>query len=325
MFTFYGTVHGDYMMGVDLFDALEGSVVLCQPPSPIHIASDCRSSSKLPVIAVSQELSSSVSQTHYSVLLKSSGQLRGLVHEPHVDMSVKPGQHIFWHLPLATREPIERELDRMLKTGVIEKVESSPWISNIVTARKKDGTVRLCINMTSANQALVRERQPLPTMEEPTAMVTGCSVFSKLDLLKVYFRLELNTDVRYLTAFVLHVGLFQFKTVVFGMSTGPSAFQSVIHKILEVCTNTLDDFLEFGRGMANHEVRLHDVLQLLMQFNATVRVDECVIGKPGVEFNGHRVSAAGVRPLRSNVEAIMEMPVPSAQRGLTRLLCTTAY
>jgi hypothetical protein len=71
----------------------------------------------------------------------------------------------------------------MLKMGVIEKVESSPWISNIVKARKKDETVRFRINMMSANQALVPERHPSPTMEELTAKVAGCSVFSKLGLL----------------------------------------------------------------------------------------------------------------------------------------------
>ena len=67
------------------------------------------------------------------------------------------------------------------------------------------------------------------------------------------------------------------------------------------------------------------MLQRLVQFNATVRVDKRVIGKPEVDFNGHHISAAGVHPLRSNVEAIMEMPVPSDQHGLTRFLCTTAY
>ena len=81
------------------------------------------------------------------------------------------------------REPIAKEIDRLLSTGVIERIESSPWISNVVTARKKDGGVRLCVNMTAANRALIPERFPLPTMEELTAKVAGCTVFSKLDLL----------------------------------------------------------------------------------------------------------------------------------------------
>ena len=244
------------------------------------------------------------------------------MHKPHVDMSVKPVQHKFWHPPLATREPIERELDRMLKTDVIEKVESSPWISNIVTARKKDGTVRLCINMTSANQALVPERHPLPTMEELTAKVAGCTVFSKLDLLWGYTQLELHSSHR------VRVTRWRVPVQDSRIWYVDRTISIPVHKILDLtgCTNILDDILVFGRDMADHDIRLHDVLQRLVQFNATVRVDKCVIGKPEVEFNGHRVSAAaGVCPLSSNVEAIMEMPVPSDQRDLTWFSCTTAY
>ena len=223
---------------------------------------------------------------------------------------------------------ISDELKRMLETGVIERIESSPWISNIVTARKKDGGVRICVNMTAANQALIPERHPLPTMEELTAKVAGCTVFSKLDLLWGYTQLELDPEVRYLTAFVTHDGVFQFRTVVFGMSTGPSAFQSVIRKILdglEGCTNILDDILVYGFGTVDHDNKLRKVLERLSRYNATVRADKCVIGQPEVEFNGHRVSAEGVRPLQSNVDAILNMPVPTDQRQLTRFLCTSAY
>ena len=112
------------------------------------------------------------------------------------------------------------------------------------------------------------------------------------------------------------------------MSTGPSAFQSVIRKLLDGlsgCTNILDDILVYGRDMAEHDNRLRRVLQRLAKYNATVRVDKCVLAKPEVNFNGHRVSTAGVRPLQFNVDAIVQMPVPADQRQLLRFMCTSAY
>ena len=77
--------------------------------------------------------------------------------------------------------------------------------------------------------------------------------------------------------------------------------------------------------MPEHDVRLRQVLQRLADCNATLRVDKCVLGKPEVDFNGHRVSAAGVGPLQSNVDAIVKMPVPTDQRQILRFMCTSAY
>ena len=156
-FRFFITVQGDSLMGVDLFDALGGAVTL----GSTDIG---RQPSSSAVAAVSSDVISSTwpptsrSLTQFPVLLKSSGQFRGFVHKPRVDPSVKPVQQKFWHPPLAMKEPIAKEIDRLLSAGVIEQIEPSPWISNIEMARKKDGGVRLCINMTADNQALIPER-----------------------------------------------------------------------------------------------------------------------------------------------------------------------
>jgi hypothetical protein len=310
-FRFYITQQGDSMLGVDLFDKLHGVVLLEGVEVNATTTSEC-------TVLLSQ----------FPSLIKSSGRLRGFIHKPHVDLSVPPVQARFYHQPLAMRAPISAEIKRMLDADVIERIESSPWISNIVTAIKRDGGVRVCVNMSAPNKALIPECFPLPTMEELTSKVAGSTVFSKLDLLWGYTQLELDRSVRDLTAFVCHDGVFRFKTVVFGMSTGPSAFQAVIRKMLEGlegCENILDDILIHGNGMKEHDDRLRCVLRRLVKYNATVRVDKCVVGKSEVDFNGHRVSAEGVRPLQSNVDAILKMPVPTDQKHLTRFLCTAGY
>ena len=79
------------------------------------------------------------------------------------------------------REPVEREIRRMEQEGVIEKIDASPWISNLVPARKKDGSVRVCVNLSAANKALIVDKYPLPTMEEMTSQLAGNTVFSKID------------------------------------------------------------------------------------------------------------------------------------------------
>ena len=320
-FPFYVTERGSSMMGVDLFDALGGTVHVGddQIVSTSHIGKS--------ISAVVSERSS-VHLDDYPVLLKASGKLKGFVHRPMINSSVLPVQQKFWHLPLALREPVSQELRRMEADGVIERIDASPWTSNIVTAKKRDGSLRLCVNLTEVNKALIPERYPLPTMDELTEHLYGCTVFSKIDLLWGYLQLPLAEDRRYLTAFITHDGVWQFRSLPFGLASGPSAFQQVIRKILhglDGCTNILDDILVYGRTVAEHDERLRRVLDRLVKYNATIRRDKCVIGVAEVDFNGHHLSASGVQPLLSNVEAIQKMPAPVDQKQLLRFVCTASY
>jgi hypothetical protein len=305
------------MMGVDLFDAVGGSLQL----------GDNRiiSTTSAGVASIS---SSSVSLEQFPALTAGLGRLRGFVHRPQIDASIQPVQQRFYHQPLALRQPISDELRRMERDGVIEKIDSSPWISNLVVARKKNNQIRVCTNLSAVNKALIPARFPLPTMEELTARLAGSTVFSKIDLRWGYTQLELAEECRYLTAFVSHDGVYQWRSLPFGLATGPSAFQQVVRSMLEGlegCVNILDDILVYAADMDEHDKRLRLVSTRLQKYGATVRVDKCAIGVPEVEFNGHLLSAAGIRPLTSNVEAILRLPVPGNQRQLLRFLCTATY
>ena len=309
-FTFYVTAKGDSVLGVDLFDALGGTVQLSdislvsraavgvvtslspplpsppavpprpssssssptQPPSSTRLSPLSTSPPQLPPPPVPPRSSSSpllltsslssVTLADYPALTKGLGRLRGFIHRPKVDPSVRPVQQRFYHQPLSLRQPISDELRRMEQDGVIERISSSVWISNIVVARKKCGGVRLCVNLSAVNKALIPERYPLPTMEELTEKVAGCTVFSKIDLAWGYMQLELAESCRYLTAFVTHDGVYQWRSLPFGLASGPSAFHQVIRLILENlegCANILDDILVCGRDVEEHDRRLRAV------------------------------------------------------------------
>jgi hypothetical protein len=104
----------------------------------------------------------------------------------------------------------------MQRDGVIERIDSSVWMSDIVVARKKCGGIRICTNLSDVNKAVVPERYSLPTLEELTELtekMAGCTVFSKIDLAWCYMQLELAEDCRYLTAFVTHEGVFQWRSL----------------------------------------------------------------------------------------------------------------
>ena len=211
---------------------------------------------------------------------------------------------------------------------VIERTDASAWLSNIVTAKKRDGSLRMCVNLTDVNTAIIPDSFPLPTMDELTAKVAGSTVFSKLDLLWGYLQLKLAEDSRYLTAFITHVGIYRYKSLAFGLSSGPSAFQKVVRKILEGldgCESILDNILVHAPTMDEHDRRLRLVLQRLSDHNATIRRDKCILGASSVEFNGHTISAAGCLPLSSNVDAIQRFLAPENQQQLLRFVAMANY
>ncbi len=169
---FFVTTCGRSIMGVDLFDAFRGTVML----GDWHIISQSAVADDVfPVV----NTVTTVSLDDYPVLLKTSGMLKGFIHKPHIDPAVRPTQQKFWHPPLAMRAPIEAELRRMEAAGVLERIDASPWTSNILTARKKDGGIRICANLTAVNKALIPERYPLPTMAELTERLAGSRFSAK--------------------------------------------------------------------------------------------------------------------------------------------------
>lgn len=319
-FTFYVTAKGDSVMGVDLFDSLGGSIQLGETSlvsRPIAVMMSSTSTSI-----------SSISLADYPMLTSGFGRLKGFIHRPHIDQSVRPVHQRFYHQPLALRQPISDELRRMERDGVIERIDASVWTSNIVVAHKKGGGVRVCVNLSDVNKALVPQRYPLPTWPELTERIAGSTVFSKLDLAWGYLQLELAEECRYITAFVSHEGVYQWRSLPFGLATGPAAFQQVVRTMLDGlpgCANILDDIIVFGRDTVEHDKHLHGVLERLVKYGATIRAEKCALAQTEVDFNGHRISADGVRPLQSNVAALERIPSPSNQRQLSRFVGAAAY
>jgi hypothetical protein len=149
-FRFYVTERGDNLMGMDLFVALGFKVTGPHPLEVDRVSSPLNAASEVAVNRVS-----SISLADYPVLCKSFGILKGFQHKPHVDHSVRPVRQPMRRLALALRDPVSAEINRMLSEGVIERIDTSPWVSNIVPAKKHDGSIRVCIDLSEPNKAII--------------------------------------------------------------------------------------------------------------------------------------------------------------------------
>ena len=278
-FPFYVTSRGASLMGIDLFNRLGFQVT--------H--------NGVPVKSV--ELASKFPEA-----FREFGKVIGYNQRPNVDTTVKPVSQKLRRLPLTLREEVSKELRRLEEIDVIEKIDSSSWISNLVVPRRPTGEIRLCVDLRDVNKAIIPDRYPLPSQEELMTEFCGSTIFSKLDLRKSYLKIPLHEDSNYLTAFITHDGVFQYKHMPYGLSCAPSAFQKILSSILsgvKGAFNIIDDIIVHGKYSEQHDERLNEVLSLLNEHHLSLNTGKCVFSATEVDFFGYSVSAAGVRPLES--------------------------
>lgn len=326
-FEFFVVKQGNSLMGLNLFDALGFEVrdptnELCA----IEQSADASYVNNASLTIEAQQLlqSSPMLRNHRELLhVSAEKQIRHYVHSPVIDVAVTPVVQRQRRLPMALTEKVKVEVDRLVNERILEPIESSPWVCNMVIVPKANGAVRICADLSDANRAVVPDRYPLPTIEELSDFFAGSKFFSKVDLKWGYLQVELVESARYITAMITPWGLFQWRRLPFGLSSAPSCFQKIIASIvqgIDGVRNLLDDIVICGKNKHEHDERLLQVLQRLDEYNVTINAEKTVLSAQSVDFVGHHVSADGVRPLQSNVDAILQAEPPVTLKQLRSFL-----
>ncbi|XP_048584822.1 uncharacterized protein K02A2.6-like [Nematostella vectensis] len=256
------------------------------------------------------------------------GKLKGTKVKIHVDPDREPVAQPVRRLPFGYRDKVATLLERLEAEDIIESVEGvgSRWVSPIVVVPKSDGDLRMCIDFRKVNEAIIRERYTIPTMQEMLAALNGSKVFSKLDLKQGFFQLELDKESREITTFVTHVGLFRMKRLGMGISCAPELFQYTIQKVLAGLPGVLnlaDDIVVFGKDERQHKERLLSVMSRLSESGLTLNPGKCQFGLSSITFLGHVISDNGVSADPGKVEAIVNARAPmnvSELRGFLGLV-----
>lgn len=129
---------------------------------------------------------------------------------------------------------LKAKIDELLEGDIIEREEGpTTWASPVVVAPKPSGEIRLCVDMRRANEAIIRERLPIPTVDEVLEELNGSTVFSKLDLRHGFHQVEMHAEPRDITTFITHGDLFRFKRPSFGVNAAPENYQHVISQVME--------------------------------------------------------------------------------------------
>ncbi|GAB5407488.1 MAG: hypothetical protein Aurels2KO_57190 [Aureliella sp.] len=227
-----------------------------------------------------------------------------------IEEGTKPIFRPMYKLSPAELQEVRKQLDYMLDRELI-RPSKSPWGAPVLFANKKDGGLRFCIDYRWLNQRTIKNRYPLPLPEELMDRLQGAKVFSRLDLRSGYWQMPIRPEDQEKTAFRTRYGHYEYKVVPFGLTNAPPQFMAMINDLFRDFHDRfmvvfLDDIIVYSKNEEEHAEHLRLVLDKLAEHNLYAKASKCSIAVKELDFVGHWISADGISPHRSKVQAIRD-------------------
>ncbi|GJS47147.1 putative reverse transcriptase domain-containing protein [Tanacetum coccineum] len=212
----------------------------------------------------------------------------------------------------------------------ISKAPVSPWGAPVLFVKKKDGSMRLCIDYRELNRITIRNRYPLPRIDDLFDQLQGAKYFSKIDLRSGYHQLRVREQDISKTAFRTRYGHYEFLVMPFGLTNAPAVFMDLMNRIFHEYLDKfvivfIDDILVYSKSEEEHERHLRIVLEILRQKKLYAKFSKCEFWLQQVAFLGHIVSADGIIMDPSKVEAITKWPRPTTVTEVRSFLGLAGY
>ena len=238
-------------------------------------------------------------------------------------------------LPFRQQNPIVRELEQsqikeMLKDGVV-RPSASPWASPVVMVKKKDGSMRFCVDFHKMNDATIKDAHPPSRIDGTLESLYGAQYFSTLDLKSGYWQVPIKESDKEKTAFRTSSGqLYEFNQLPFGLCNAPATFSRLMDCTLaglawNVCLYYLDDIIVFSSNWMEHLERLRAVFERLRRANLKLGAAKCHLAAKEVSFLGHKVTPEGIEPEPKLMEAISKLPPPISVAEVRSFLGLVGY
>ena len=254
---------------------------------------------------------------------------RDLDHSIELLPGSEPPSKPTYKLSYAETEELRKQLEELADHAFI-RASKSPFGAPVLFVKKKDGTMRLCVDYHALNKITIKNRYPLPRIDELLDRVQGSAVFSKIDLRSGYHQIRIKEEDIPKTAFRTRYGHYEFTVMPFGLTNGPATFMNIMNDVfrplLDKCVVIyLDDILVYSKNEQEHAEHLRQVLSLLQKHKLYGKLSKCSFFQPEVDFLGHTISKDGISMDQHKVTSIREWPAPTNVKELRSFLGLTAY
>ncbi|KAM1286042.1 hypothetical protein ACFX2J_000134 [Malus domestica] len=230
--------------------------------------------------------------------------------------------------PAELRE-LKIQLQELIDKGFIQP-SSSPWGAPVLFVRKKDGTLRLCIDYRQLNRVTIKNRYPLPRIDDLFDQLKGACVFSKIDLRSGYYQLKIKDDDVHKTAFRTRYGHYEFLVMPFGLTNAPAAFMRLMNEVFQEYLDKfvivfIDDILVYSKSKSDHIRHLNLVLRKLRDHRLYAKFSKCEFWLDQVAFLGHVVSAQGIQVDPQKIAAVESWEQPRTVTEVRSFLGLAGY
>lgn len=229
----------------------------------------------------------------------------------------------------AELKELKVQLEEMLEKGFI-RPSTSPWGAPVLFVRKKDGTLRLCIDYRELNKVTVKNKYPLPRIDDLFDQLQGSSVYSKIDLRTGYHQLRISSSDVEKTAFRTRYGHYEYRVMPFGLTNAPAAFMDLMQRVFRDLLDSsvvvfIDDILIYSRSYEEHAEHLRVVLQRLRDHKLYAKLSKCEFWMDKVAFLGHVVSSEGLAVDPEKIRAVTEWKRPTTVTEIRSFLGLAGY
>ncbi|GJS04191.1 putative reverse transcriptase domain-containing protein [Tanacetum coccineum] len=261
--------------------------------------------------------------------------LPGLPHtrqvEFHIDLvpGAAPVARAPYRLAPSEMKELADQLQELSDKGFI-RPSSSPWGAPVLFVKKKDGSLRMCIDYRELNKLTVKNRYPLPRIDDLFDQLQGSSVYSKIDLRSGYHQLRVREEDISKTAFRTRYGHYEFQVMPFGLTNAPAVFMDLMNRVCKPYLDKfvivfIDDILIYSKNKQEHEEHLKIILELLKKEELYAKFSKCEFWIPKVQFLGHVIDNKGIHVDPAKIESVKDWASPKTPTEIRQFLGLAGY
>ncbi|GJZ21304.1 putative reverse transcriptase domain-containing protein [Tanacetum coccineum] len=234
-----------------------------------------------------------------------------------------------YRLAPSEMKELSEQLKELSDKGFI-RPSSSPWGAPVLFVKKKDGSFRMCIDYWELNKLTVKNRYPLPRIDDLFDQLQGSSVYSKIDLRSGYHQLRVREEDISKTAFRTRYGHYEFQVMPFGLTNAPAVFMDLMNRVCKPYLDKfvivfIDDILIYSKDRKEHEEHLKAILELLKKEELYAKFSKCEFWIPKVQFLGHVIDSKGIHVDPAKIESIKDWVSPKSPTEIRQFLGLAGY